>query len=173
VCASPGESHPLSRDTRATNCDESTSSALCVETSTSVLQSLLTGNREEEVLSRSSSSPRKKKLLQLLIMLDLPFGDTADNFPLNGISRETVRDQPSRIFCCAQQLRSTIVRAIDNLLFKDGTFLSNSAANQMLKVDRVNQLRGLRDNTERLALVEEKSVALVANALGCRGLLCG
>jgi hypothetical protein len=151
VCASPGELHLLSRTTRVTSFDESTSSALPVETSTSVLQSPLTGNREKEVLSQSISSPRKKKLLQLRIMLDIPFGETADRFPVNGISRETVHNQASRKFRCAQLLHSTIVEAIDNLLFTEDTYLSHTAANQMLEVNRVNQLRGLRDNTEHLA----------------------
>jgi hypothetical protein len=76
-------------------------------------------------------------------MLDIPFGDTADKFPVNGIPRETVHNQSSFKFCCAQQLRSTIVDAINNLLFKEGTFLSNAAANQMLEGDRVNQHWGL------------------------------
>jgi hypothetical protein len=163
-CASPGEVHPLSRDTRATSIDESTSLALRVETSRG-LQSLLTGNREEEeVLSRSNHSPRKKKLLQLLIMLDLPIGE-ADRFPLNGFSGETLHDQSSRKFRRAQQLRSTIVQAIDNLLCTEGTYLPHTAANQMVEVDRVNQLQALRDNTEHVALLGEKSVSLVANAL--------
>jgi hypothetical protein len=125
VCGSPGELHPLT--TRAASPDKSTSSALRGETN-SVLRTLLTGNRcstlentanrreEEEALSRSRNSPKKQKLLHLLVVLDLPFGDTADSFPLNGISRETVRNQSSHKFCCAQQLRIEIVDAINNLL---------------------------------------------------------